>query len=206
MHPPHSRPARSGRTGGGHGGVCGGGGMCAGGRPGRSGRTHNSKPSFQKRITCGLPGQAMPGGEHNEDDSTGICAPGAAHRAAFAPAGRHRVGLLRGGGICLLGEVLRQRFLAAGIETELAGTLTSCSLIALSAVLTTLGWYQKLAAGPGPGRWCPLPALPMRWSVRPSSSKRNGRVLGTGAKMFTHAGPVIVSARWRRWCTARCCG
>ena len=47
-----------------------------------------------------------------------------------------------GGGICLLGEVLRQRFLAAGIETELAGTLTSCSLIALSAVLTTLGWYQ----------------------------------------------------------------
>ena len=56
-----------------------------------------------------------------------------------------------GGGICLLGEVLRQRFLAAGIETELAGTLTSCSLIALSAVLTTLGWYQKLAR-PGRGR------------------------------------------------------
>ena len=54
-----------------------------------------------------------------------------------------------GGGICLLGEVLRQRFLAAGIETELAGTLTSCSLIALSAVLTTLGWYQKLAARAG---------------------------------------------------------
>ena len=40
-----------------------------------------------------------------------------------------------GGGICLLGEVLRQRFLAAGIETELAGTLTSCSLIALSALV-----------------------------------------------------------------------
>ena len=54
-----------------------------------------------------------------------------------------------GGGICLLGEVLRQRFLAAGIETELAGTLTSCSLIALSAVLTRL---VPEAGRPGRGR------------------------------------------------------
>ena len=54
-----------------------------------------------------------------------------------------------GGGICLLGEVLRQSYLAMGVEADLAGTLTSCSLIALSAVLTTLGWYQKLAARAG---------------------------------------------------------
>ena len=55
-----------------------------------------------------------------------------------------------GGGICLLGEVLRQSYLAMGVEADLAGTLTSCSLIVLSAVLTTLGWYQKLAAKAGP--------------------------------------------------------
>ena len=54
-----------------------------------------------------------------------------------------------GGGICLLGEALRQRYLAMGVEADLAGTLTSCTLIALSAVLTTLGWYQKLAARAG---------------------------------------------------------
>ena len=51
-----------------------------------------------------------------------------------------------GGGICLLGEVLRQWYQARGLDPELAGTLTSCTLIALSAVLTTLGLYQKLAA------------------------------------------------------------
>ena len=56
-----------------------------------------------------------------------------------------------GGGICLLGEVLRQRYLALGLEADLAGTLTSCTLIALSAVLTTLGLYQKLAARAGAG-------------------------------------------------------
>ena len=33
-----------------------------------------------------------------------------------------------GGGICLLGEVLRQWYLAKGLELELAGTLTSCTL------------------------------------------------------------------------------
>ena len=32
-----------------------------------------------------------------------------------------------GGGICLLGEVLRQSYLAMGVEADLAGTLTSCS-------------------------------------------------------------------------------
>ena len=61
-----------------------------------------------------------------------------------------------GGGICLLGEVLRQRYLALGLEADLAGTLTSCSLIALSAVLTTLGWYQKLAAKAGAGSLVPI--------------------------------------------------
>ena len=97
-----------------------------------------------------------------------------------------------GGGICLLGEVLRQRFLAAGIETELAGTLTSCSLIALSAVLTTLGWYQKLAARAGAGSLVPITGFANAVVSAAIEFKSEGRVLGTGAKMFTIAGPVIV--------------
>ena len=97
-----------------------------------------------------------------------------------------------GGGICLLGEVLRQRFLAAGIETELAGTLTSCSLSALSAVLTTLGWYQKLAARAGAGSLVPITGFANAVVSAAIEFKAEGRVLGTGAKMFTIAGPVIV--------------
>ena len=97
-----------------------------------------------------------------------------------------------GGGICLLGEVLRQRFLAAGIETELAGTLTSCSLIALSAVLTTLGWYQKLAARAGAGSLVPITGFANAVVSAAIEFKTEGRVLGTGAKMFIIAGPVIV--------------
>ena len=88
-----------------------------------------------------------------------------------------------GGSICLLGELLRRRFLAAGLEAELAGTLTSCSLILLSAVLTTLGWSQKLAAITGFANAVVSAAIEF---------KTEGRVSGTGAKMFLLAGPVIV--------------
>ncbi len=39
-----------------------------------------------------------------------------------------------GGGICLLGEVLRGWYLGMGLEAQLAGTLTSCTLVALGPV------------------------------------------------------------------------
>ena len=97
-----------------------------------------------------------------------------------------------GGGICLLGEVLRQWYLGLGLEVDLAGTLTSCTLIALSAVLTTLGLYQKLAARAGAGSLVPITGFANAVVSAAIEFKTEGRVLGTGAKMFTIAGPVIV--------------
>ena len=137
-------------------------------------------------------GKICPEGKQYENDSTGICAPGAAHRAALALGAGLPVGFWRGGGICLLGEVLRQSYLAMGVEADLAGTLTSCSLIVLSAVLTTLGWYQKLAAKAGAGSLVPITGFANAVVSAAIEFKAEGRVLGTGAKMFTIAGPVIV--------------
>ena len=97
-----------------------------------------------------------------------------------------------GGGICLLGEVLRQWYLAKGLELELAGTLTSCTLVALSALFTTLGLYQKLAARAGAGSLVPITGFANAVVSAAIEFKTEGRVLGTGAKMFTIAGPVIV--------------
>ena len=97
-----------------------------------------------------------------------------------------------GGGICLLGEVLRQWYLAKGLEWELAGTLTSCTLVALSALFTTLGFYQKLAAKAGAGSLVPITGFANAVVSAAIEFKTEGRVLGTGAKMFTIAGPVIV--------------
>ena len=126
-------------------------------------------------------GKLCPEGKQYENDSTGICAPGAAHRAALA----------LGAGLPV-GDVLRQSYLAMGVEADLAGTLTSCSLIVLSAVLTTLGWYQKLAAKAGAGSLVPITGFANAVVSAAIEFKAEGRVLGTGAKMFTIAGPVIV--------------
>ena len=97
-----------------------------------------------------------------------------------------------GGGICLLGEVIRQRWLAMGLEPDLAGMLTSCTLIAASAVLTTLGLYQKLAAKAGAGSLVPITGFANGVVSAAIEFKTEGCVPGTGAKMFTIAGPVIV--------------
>ena len=53
-----------------------------------------------------------------------------------------------GGGICLLGEWLRQLFLRQGADAEAAGTLTSCTLILLSAVLTATSVTYALSSPP----------------------------------------------------------
>ena len=97
-----------------------------------------------------------------------------------------------GGGICLLGEVLRQWYLANGLEADLAGTLTSCTLIVLSALLTTLGLYQKLAAHAGAGSLVPITGFANAVVSAAIEFQTEGRVPGTGAKMFLIAGPVIV--------------
>ena len=97
-----------------------------------------------------------------------------------------------GGGICLLGEVLRGWYLGMGLEAQLAGTLTSCTLIVLSALLTTLGLYQKLAAKAGAGSLVPITGF-ANAVVSPAIDFRSeGFVTGMAAKMFLIAGPVIV--------------
>ena len=97
-----------------------------------------------------------------------------------------------GGGICLAGELLRQQYLALGLEGELAAALTSCTLVAASAVLTTLGLYQRLAAKAGAGALVPITGFANAVVSAAIEFKNEGRVLGTGAKMFTIAGPVLV--------------
>ena len=97
-----------------------------------------------------------------------------------------------GGGFCLLGEILRQWYQAKGLDAELAGTLTSCTLIGISAILTVLGLYQKLAAHAGAGSLVPITGFANAVVSAAIEFKSEGRVLGTGAKMFTIAGPVIV--------------
>lgn len=103
-----------------------------------------------------------------------------------------------GGAICLLGEVLRNLFLI-WYDQELAGTLTSISLIFLAAVCTMLGWYQKLGAKAGAGSLVPITGFANSVVSPAVEFKAEGWVTGVGARIFAIAGPVIAFGTLASW-------
>ena len=99
---------------------------------------------------------------------------------------------LIGGAICLLGQLLNQVYTAAGADEELASTLVSVTLIALSALFTAVGVYDKLAKHGGAGTLVPITGFANAVVSPALEFKSEGFILGMGAKIFTIAGPVIV--------------
>ena len=97
-----------------------------------------------------------------------------------------------GGLICVLGQLIQNGWAAAGLGKEDAGTATSCSLVFLSALLTGLNLYNKLARFGGAGTLVPITGFANAVVSAAIEFKAEGRVPGTGAKMFLIAGPVIV--------------
>lgn len=61
-----------------------------------------------------------------------------------------------GGLICVIGQLIQNSWGAAGLSQEDAGTATSCSLVLLSALLTGLNLYNKLARFGGAGTLVPI--------------------------------------------------
>ena len=99
---------------------------------------------------------------------------------------------LVGGGICVLGQVIQNGWIASGLSLEDAGTATSCTLVALSALLTGLNLYNKLARFGGAGTLVPITGFANAVASPALDFKSEGFVTGMAAKMFQVAGPVIV--------------
>lgn len=97
-----------------------------------------------------------------------------------------------GGLICALGQLIQNGWAAAGLSQEDAGTATSCSLVALSALLTGLNLYNKLARFGGAGTLVPITGFANAVVSPAIDFKSEGFITGMAAKMFTVAGPVIV--------------
>ncbi len=97
-----------------------------------------------------------------------------------------------GGAICTLGQFILNLYGNMGIEKNDAGTLTSMTLVALSALLTGLSLYDNLAKFAGAGTLVPITGFANSIAAPAVEFKTEGFILGVGAKMFTIAGPVIV--------------
>jgi len=97
-----------------------------------------------------------------------------------------------GGLICVIGQIIQNGWSAAGLNQEDAGTATACSLVLLSALLTGLNLYNKIARFGGAGTLVPITGFANAVVSPAIDFKSEGFITGMAAKMFQVAGPVIV--------------
>ena len=97
-----------------------------------------------------------------------------------------------GGLICVLGQLLMNGFQALDLSKDLSATATSICLVFLSALLTGLAVYDDIAKVAGAGTLVPITGFANSVVAPAVEFQTEGIVLGTCAKMFTIAGPVLV--------------
>lgn len=106
-------------------------------------------------------------------------------------------GLLRafitGGIICTLGQVfieLGLRYMDMTVTT--AVTFGSMMIVFITAVLTGVGVFDRIGQYGGAGAFVPISGFANAMVSPAMEFRREGLVLGLGAKLFSIAGPVLV--------------
>ena len=115
----------------------------------------------------------------------------------LAPRSKIGAGLLRaywvGGVICMIGQGITDIY-AYGLKwgAQASATATSITLIFLSALLTGIGIYDRIGKYAGAGSIVPITGFANSVVAPAMEFRREGLVMGVGAKLFTLAGPVLV--------------
>ncbi|MPW26333.1 stage V sporulation protein AC [Alkalibaculum sp. M08DMB] len=98
-----------------------------------------------------------------------------------------------GGSICIFGQLL---FDMSKKHLELnekdAATVQIIILIFIGAFLTSVGIYDKIGKHAGAGSIVPITGFANSIVAPAMEYKKEGYVMGVGAKMFSLAGPVLV--------------
>ncbi|MBU8597145.1 stage V sporulation protein AC [Shouchella clausii] len=98
-----------------------------------------------------------------------------------------------GGFICLIGQCLHVFFYTNFNFTEkTAGNPTVAVLIFLAALMTGLGFYDRIAQIAGAGTAVPVTGFANSIASAAIEHRTEGYVLGVGGNMFKLAGSVIV--------------
>lgn len=115
----------------------------------------------------------------------------------ISPKSDFGMGLLRafwvGGAICMLGQALMEAGKAwLHLSNQAAGTFCSTMLVFLTALLTGIGVFDRIGQYAGAGAFVPISGFANAMVSPAMEYRREGMVLGIGAKLFTIAGPVLV--------------
>ena len=110
-----------------------------------------------------------------------------------SPIGKDCLGaFVVGGIICTIGQFFINYYAKLGLSKDSAATAASMTLVVISAILTGLSLYDNIAKFAGAGTLVPITGFANSIAAPAVEFKTEGMILGTAAKMFTIAGPVIV--------------
>ena len=98
---------------------------------------------------------------------------------------------LFGGAICTFGQFLNWGFEKLGFSEEYVKALTPSVLIIITAILTGIGVFDKIAKHAGAGTIVPITGFANSVVSPAMEFKSEGIIMGTGANIFKIAGPVI---------------
>ena len=117
----------------------------------------------------------------------------ASMRAKKSPSLKNCVwAFLVGGGLCAAAQVVILLAGAGGMDDKNARLFGSFLLIGFSVLLTALNVFDNVAKHAGAGTIVPITGFANSMASPAQEFKSEGFVLGTGAKMFSIAGPVLV--------------
>ena len=97
-----------------------------------------------------------------------------------------------GGEICLFAQLLNFLFISFGMGEKEWKLLTLSVIIVITAALTGIGVYDKIARHAGAGCVVPISGFANSVVAPALEFQHEGYILGTAAQMFSIAGPVIV--------------
>ena len=97
-----------------------------------------------------------------------------------------------GGRICVIGQALTDFYSYLGFDDRTSAAWCTVTLVFLSALLTGLGVYEKIAKHGGAGTLVPVTGFANAVASPAVEFKSEGFILGLGAKIFIIAGPVIL--------------
>ena len=100
-----------------------------------------------------------------------------------------------GGVICMIGQGILNYCKTAGLDKEISAGWCAVVLVFLSALLTGLNIYPRIAKWGGAGALVPITGFANSVAAPAIEYKKEGQVMGIGCKIFTIAGPVSCMER-----------
>lgn len=97
-----------------------------------------------------------------------------------------------GGFICTVSMMAENMLIEAGADSDMAATCVTVALIMIAQLLTGIGVFDNIGRFAGAGVIVPITGFANSMVAPALEYKREGLVLGVGAKLFSLAGPVLV--------------